>query len=178
MESLNKHFTALTRAVFERHGFAGSQLASQWPAVVGKELAAFAKPGQIKWPRANQTQGQKMGGTLILLAQAGRALEVHYQVPHIIERVNQFLGHAAITAIKVVQTPDQPAPIKTPKPTAGPAAKMAWEKRLAKVADDELKQSLARLATEISPKGPALNPFSTGENTGFDQPKTSSRTLT
>ena len=177
MESLNRHFSALTRAAFERHGFAGSQLAGQWSAIVGKELADIAKPGQIKWPRATQVQGLKQGGTLVVLAQAGRALEVHYQIPHLIERVNQFLGYAAITAIKVIQTPDLPAPRLEPKRIPSPAAKLAWSARIGDIEDAELKAALARLGGEISPQGPSLNPFSTGENTGFDQPQTSSRTL-
>jgi hypothetical protein len=176
MESLNKHFAALTRSVFERHGFAGSQLAGQWPEIAGKDVAAIAKPGQIKWPRSAQGSGRNQGGTLVLLAQAGRALEVHYQTPAIIERLNRFFGYTAISAIKVIQTPDQPAPIKPPKRLPTVAAKAAWSQRLGAIGDDDLKNSLARLAEQISPQGPTLNPFSTGENTGFDQPKTSSRT--
>ena len=177
MQSLNKLFSTLTRAAFERHGFAGSQLASQWPEVAGKEIAAIAKPGQIKWPRATQVQGQKQGGTLVVLAQAGRALEVHYAIPNLIERVNQFLGYAAISAIKVVQTHDLPLPIKPAKLPISSVTKAAWDARLGGIEDTELRAALARLAGEIGPKGPTSNPFSTGENTGFDQPQTSSRTL-
>jgi len=104
-------------------------------------------------------------------------LEVHYASPNLIERVNQFLGYTAISAIKVLQTPDQPVPLKPAKRPISAAAKTAWEARMSAVEDPDLRAALARLAGEISPQGPTSNPFSTGENTGFDQPQTSSRTL-
>lgn len=174
MESLNKHFAALARPAFQRHGFASEQLAAQWAAVVGADLAAATRPEKIKWPRAAESQAQKLGGTLVIRAEAGRALDVHYEISRIIEKVNQFLGYGAITAIKVLASSSLPAPPPPPKRPMRPEAKAAWEQEMAGI-DDDLKSALARLAGNVSPAGPSHPSFSTGENRGFDATPTSSR---
>lgn len=177
MESLSKHFAALAKESFQRHGFASEQIAAQWPAIVGEALAASAKPERIKWPRTAEAQRQKLGGTLVLRASAGLALEVHYEIPRIIERVNQYLGYGAISAVKVVQTSE--LPIAPPAPPKRPSAQATaqWTKSITGIEDDDLKSALARLALAVSPQGPTHSAFSTGENSGFEPPPSSSRKL-
>ena len=176
MESLSKHFSQLARETFQRHGFASEQIAAQWPAIVGEPLASVAKPERIKWPRTAESQKHKLGGTLVLRTPAGLALEVHYEIPRIIERVNQFLGYGAITAVKVVQSGDPPSLPPKPK-LRSPEATKAWNAAITGIEDDELKSALARLALEVSPQGPVHSAFSTGENSGFEPPPSSSRKL-
>jgi hypothetical protein len=178
MESLNKHFSALTKAAFQRHGFASEQLAAQWAVIVGPRLAAVTSPEKIKWPQIAQSQSQKLGGTLVIRAQAGRALDVHYEITRIIEKVNQFLGYGAISAVKVLATADVPPPSTQTKRPPRPETLDAWAGIMTGIADDKLKAALARLGAELSPKGPTHSPFSTGEIRGFDQPPNSSRKLT
>jgi hypothetical protein len=173
METLNKYFSAIAKPAFQRHGFASEQLAAQWSLIVGDAVASVAKPDKIKWP----TQGgvQKQGGTLTIKAQAGRALEVQYEIPRLIEKLNQYLGYGAISAIKVVQTAELP---ELPKPVKRPMSKeaaSAWNTKLAAIEDEDLKTALAKLASHTAPKGPTHSPFSTGENRGFATPPTSSR---
>ncbi len=170
MESLNRHFAALSKAAFQRHGFASLELAAQWRAIVGACAAAEAMPEKINWPKQADAKA-KLGGTLVLRAPAAIALDVHYDTPRLIDRVNQYLGHNAISAIKVLKTTDAPLPtvIKT---QPSPQATMAWENQFeSSISDVELKSALARLGTAISPQGP----FSTGPNTHFEPPLTSSR---
>ena len=174
MDSLFKHFAALTRPAFQRHGFASEQLAAQWPSIVGEGPAALAKPERIKWPRTSEQQKQKLGGTLVLRAPAAFALDIHYDVPRLIERINQFLGYGAISTIKVVKEADVPLPKpERRKPTL--AANAAWHQKITGIAEPELQNALAKLASEISPKGPTHTSFSTGENRRFQPPSTSSR---
>ena len=173
METLNKHFSLIAKAAFQRHGFASEQLAAQWSLIVGDAIASVAKPDKIKWP----TQGgaQKQGGTLTLKAKAGRGLEVQYEIPRIIEKLNQFLGYGAISAIKVIQTadlPDMPKPVKRPM---SPKAQAAWNEKFESIEDENLKAALAKLAEHTAPNGPTHSPFSTGEIRGFATPPTSSR---
>ncbi|MBG1233336.1 DUF721 domain-containing protein [Aestuariivirga litoralis] len=177
MESLNKHFAAIAKETFQRHGFASDQIAAQWPAIVGEAIAAAARPERIKWPRTAEAQKQKLGGTLVLRAPAGLALEVHYEIPRIIERVNQFLGYGAIAAIKVVQSSELPPMPKLPAKPKTQAAVTAWNSAIDGFEDDDLKSALARLALEVSPAGPTTSAFSTGGNSGFETQPTSSRKL-
>ena len=177
MESLNKHFAAITRPAFQRHGFASEQLAAQWSAIVGSGSAATAKPERIKWPTTAAQQKQKLGGTLVLRAPAAFALDIHYEIPRLIERVNQFLGYGAITTIKIVKEADLPVP-KPERRKPNPSASAAWQSEITGIAEPELQEALTKLASEISPRGPSHTSFSTGENRRFEPPPTSSRKLT
>jgi len=139
-------------------------------------LAVMARPERIKWPRAVEAQRHKLGGTLVLRAPAGLALEVHYEIPRIIERVNQFLGYGAISAVKVMQSGE--LPLAPPKPKLrSPEAARAWNTAITGIEDDDLKSALSRLALEVAPQGPTHSDFSTGEKSGFEPPPSSSRKL-
>jgi hypothetical protein len=105
METLVRHFRDLTRAAFARHGFAYGELLAQWPEVVGRELAQFCEPERLRWPRGQQDATRKLGGVLTIRAIPGRALDVEYDAPRIIERINGFYGYAAVSDIKVTQSP-------------------------------------------------------------------------
>ena len=181
METLEKHFRTLAKAAFMRHGFASEQLISQWGAVVGSEIGQFCVPDKIKWPKTAAESARKMGGTLVLRAAQGRALELQYEIPRMIERVNQFLGYGAIAEIKIVQGHMVTKPTKKPNAQSNPAAAVAWQSKMTDIADDELKAALARLAAYAAPLGPKLGPKPTSpqvENGDWPQPSDSVRKMT
>ncbi len=37
--------------VFARQGFASTGLVTHWPSIVGAEVAAYAEPMRLQWPR-------------------------------------------------------------------------------------------------------------------------------
>lgn len=100
-----RHFRDLTRAVFARHGFAYGELLAQWPEVVGRDLAQFCEPERLRWPRGQENSAQKLGGVLTIRAVPGRALDVEYDTPRIIERINSFYGYAAVSEIRITHGP-------------------------------------------------------------------------
>jgi hypothetical protein len=174
METLNKYFGNLAKAAFVRHGFASEQIVSQWDAVVGPAISAFCLPDKIIWPKSASEMVRKSGGTLVLRAHAGRALELQYETPRIMERVNQFLGYGAITAVKVIQTNfSPPQPQSTQKPMTASAI-AAWDEKIADITDEYLKLALARLAANAAPHGPKQR-LSTGENRDWPLNSTSVR---
>ena len=175
METLDKHFRILAKAAFTRHGFASEQLISQWGAVIGPPFADFCLPDKIRWPKTASENARKTGGTLVLRAVAGRGLELQYEGPRIIERVNQFLGYGAITSLKIIQGNLQPAPAKPELRPMAPAAQQAWANQINDITDEDLKAALARLASHAAPNGPKSSKFSTGENKDWSLPPTSSR---
>lgn len=154
METLDKHFRHLAKAAFARHGFASEQLISQWGVVAGATVAQFCVPDKIKWPRTSAEQSRKTGGTLVLRAMQGRALELHYEIPHIMERVNQFLGYGAIADVKIIQGHTVPKAAKVHPQPMKPDAAAAWQSKIDDIADHELKSALARLAALAAPSGP------------------------
>ena len=103
MERLDKHFAKLTKASFARYGFAYGELMARWPEIVGEALARHCEPERIKWPRGAGETAQKLGGTLVIRAAPGRGLDLQYQSHQIIERINQFYGYGAVTAVKIMQ---------------------------------------------------------------------------
>ncbi|MFT3989408.1 DUF721 domain-containing protein [Aestuariivirga sp.] len=148
MDTLDKHFRELTRAAFARHGFAQGEIAARWPEIVGEALAGVTGPGRISWPRGQGEAAQKSGGTLTVRTAPGRALETQYAVPRIIERLNGFMGYAAITQVKIVQASDWPKPVK-PKVLV-PAEKPVHQQQVDRVSDDGLRASLTRLGCAVA----------------------------
>jgi hypothetical protein len=143
MESLGKHFQAIARAALARHGFAQADVVANWTAIVGEELSAISAPERIKWPRRTGEAAQKSGGTLVIRAAPGRALDLQYEASRIAGRVNGFLGYGAVSAVKVVQAagglPERspPAMSKSPK---------SYDRQMLEMIDDEhLKAALERL---------------------------------
>jgi hypothetical protein len=143
METLGKHFRKLTETAMSRHGFAQADILSQWQAIAGERLASLCQPERIKWPRGENSQG----GTLVLKAAPGRALDIQYATPGLIQKINQFFGFEAITAIKITQAKDL-KPATRPTPVATPTAELLAE--LETVSDPALKASLARLGASLS----------------------------
>jgi hypothetical protein len=153
VETLDKHFRKLAAASFERYGFAYAELLTQWPAIVGEELARVSAPERVRWPRradGSEDQGVPGGGTLIVRAVEGRGLDLQYMTPRIIERINAYYGYAAVSTVKVLQgrlpkqarAPEASAPLRL-----GEEARQALADKLQSVADDRLRDALERLGT-------------------------------
>lgn len=89
------------RPALGKRGFAAAEILTHWDNVVGPELAAFACPLEIKFPR-----GRNAGATLHLrIASGAAATLLHLKTPTILARVNGFMGYAAVSAIQVAQGP-------------------------------------------------------------------------
>ncbi|MEW5963884.1 MAG: DciA family protein [Pseudomonadota bacterium] len=153
----------LTRKAFERHGFAAATLLTDWARIVGAEVARYAQPERIKWPKGVATYGEveagaegRPGGTLVLAVDPARAMDVEYRRAQLAERINGYFGYRAIAEIRVVQTPlgagasERPAPL--PASVAAGAAPRAPSPALAAIADDGLRQALARMQAGIEAK--------------------------
>ena len=156
METLAKHFRDITKAAFARYGFAESDLVAHWEAIVGQDLAAVSAPERIKWPRGSGEAARKQGGTLVIRAAPGRALELQYEASRLIARINSFFGYGAITSLKVMQAAELAAPRRKPPALA---EKPVCEQQLGTLDDGPLKAALERLgrgiagASRSSPQG-------------------------
>lgn len=150
MERLDKHFEKLAAASFARYGFAYGELLARWADIAGPGIAALCSPERIKWPRGGGEDKRKLGGTLVLKAEPGRALEVQYQVPLILERVNQFYGYGAISAANVHQGVTANAKNLKNKPKSVDAqSREKISGSVSGVADEDLKAALTRLGEGV-----------------------------
>ena len=150
MERLDKHFKAITSAAFERHGFAKSEILNRWPAIAGDKLAQYSAPLRLTWPRQSPSR-QKTGGTLVVRVDPGLALDLHYEAPRVIERVNGYFGYGAIAAIRIVQGPVAGSARQPSRTTEIEDATERQQLRaqLSGIADERLQGALSRLGSGI-----------------------------
>ena len=122
--------------VARRGGGALGRLKAAWAAAVGAEFAAAT------WPEALGRDG-----ALKLRVASSAALELQHRTPLVIERINSFLGHQAVTRLALIQRPlPLPAPPRPPPPPPLSAEEAtALDSRLAEIADPELRAALAGL---------------------------------
>lgn len=133
---------------FARQGFASSELVTRWTHIAGAEIAAHCEPIKIQWPRAVHDE-DPAPGTLVLRVEGPAAIEIQHLSGVILERVNRFFGWQAIGQIALRQAPlrrtAKPAAPAPPDPQK--TARIAAE--LGDVADEDLKDALARLGAMV-----------------------------
>lgn len=167
--AIGSFLPGLTRKVFEKYGFSTADLLTNWPEIVGDELARHTAPQRLKWPRQydetasseanegrNRQRSRPQGATLLLMVDGGRALDVQYQARQIVERVNAFFGYRAIAAIKILQGPiaAQASDMSSKsKPLALPKAVLSQHRTLISgIEDDGLREALERLGAQVAAK--------------------------
>ena len=133
---------------FARQGFASRQLVTRWAEIAGSEIAEHSQPMKIQWQRPVEGQPQEPA-TLVLRVEGPMALEIQHSSDVIIERVNRFFGWAAIGRIALRQAPlDRPQP-KPPRQPPAPARGERVPATLGPIADEALRDALARLGAAI-----------------------------
>jgi hypothetical protein len=104
-------------AAFVRAGFSDPTLVLRWSEIAGPEVARLAQP--LKFSDGPQRNGTD--GTLTLRATPGAALFLSHEKRALCERINAYLGRAAVSQLKFSQgalLPRPPAP--KPEKPAGP----------------------------------------------------------
>lgn len=130
-----------------KRGFATVDLLSSWDAIVGPRYAGFTQPEKLAKPRAGDGPG-----VLTVRVDGARAIYLQHELPQFIDRINRFLGYAAVGEVRIVQKPlparasRKPAPL----PALPAAAEAAVAEAVAPVADGPLRESLRALGRAIS----------------------------
>ena len=96
-----------------RRGFAEASLLADWATIVGPVLARRCQPVRIDHP-----PGRRQGGTLLLQAGGGVALELQHAAPQLLERINTYFGHRVVRQLRLLQMPLPPRRAPSPPPTA------------------------------------------------------------
>jgi hypothetical protein len=132
---------------FRKQGFASAELVTRWTEIVGADIAAHSEPIKIQWTRPADGE-EREPGTLVLRVEGPAAIEIQHSTHVICERVNQFLGWRAIARIALRQAPLRRA-TRTATPAGDPAAVARLAANLPDIADDDLRQALARLGAAV-----------------------------
>ncbi|MBA85924.1 DUF721 domain-containing protein [Thalassobius sp. S69A] len=144
------------RKAGESRGFAVTRLLTHWPEVVGEDIAAIARPVDVKYGRSGG-----FGATLTLLTTGAQAPMLEMQKDQIRQKVNGVYGYNAIARIRITQT----APTgfsegqasfayrQKPKPKAPDPEITSQARQMAEGATDEnLRQALEALARNVLSK--------------------------
>ncbi|MGI9411598.1 MAG: DUF721 domain-containing protein [Hyphomicrobiaceae bacterium] len=101
----------LTKKAFQKYGFSTAALLTDWPTIVGAELARHTRPERLNWPRRAELDDETNSGTrrtgakVILRVEPARVLDVQYQSQQIKDRINAYFGYAAISDVRFLQAP-------------------------------------------------------------------------
>ncbi|MEX2615161.1 MAG: DciA family protein [Alphaproteobacteria bacterium] len=138
----------LTAKAIGRHGFSEGSLITDWPAIVGHELAAVSQPEKLAFSR-----GERTGGVLHIRVQGGVATELQHQEPLIVERINSHFGYGAVARLRLVHAPmnRRQSPRRKPAVMAvpDPELKAGLREVVGKVTDDETRAVLERIGMAI-----------------------------
>lgn len=157
LKSLGAHIARLTGPLARRRGTATALLRAEWSLIAGPDIARLSlperlvgAPGRTAGKAAAGTAGPS-GGTLRLRVDGPLALELQHQAPQLIERINGYLGHAAVARLQIVQgpLPRRPPPARPPAAPLGPARQRALRDKLAPVEDSDLRHALERLGRAV-----------------------------
>jgi hypothetical protein len=154
----------LLEPTLRERGFASATLLAEWAEIIGPALAEFMVPLEIRWPRKRMDAGstarrggrmqEKAEGAVLVVACAGAfALEVQMASGRVLDAVNRRLGFRAVTRLEIRQG-------ETPKPRAAFMEReisaeliTAQKAALTDIADDALREALARMGAGIAAKG-------------------------
>lgn len=151
MNRLDHHFKIVTRAAYERYGRAYGEMLARWPAIAGDRLAAQTRPERIVWPRSEPKE-RKSDGVLVVRVEPAFALDLQYEAPVLIERINGYFGYGAIGRLRIVKGPTGNKPRKAPRPPVAVDPE-AIGKQLAGIDDDRLKAALSKLGSGLKSVG-------------------------
>ena len=133
-----------------RRGFTEASLLADWPQIVGAALASRCQPLRIDY-----APGRRRGGTLLVQAGGGVALEIQHATPQIVERVNVYFGFPAVRQLRLLQMPIRQPPPR-PRPglrTLGPGEEAALAHEVREVEAEELRAALLQLGRALRASG-------------------------
>jgi hypothetical protein len=135
----------LSTAALTRNGFRDPTLVLRWDDIAGKDIARIARPLKL-------SEGAN-GGTLTLRAEPGASLFLQHETRQLCERINAYLGRAAVTKLRFVQGPLAPKLIHRPPPKRA-AHVPANDPALSYKGPESLREALVNLARARAPRMP------------------------
>ncbi|MGF1629873.1 MAG: DUF721 domain-containing protein [Kiloniellaceae bacterium] len=154
LRALGGSLGTVTKRAFARRGLTGADIARQWPAIVGAELAAHCRPRQLRFPKP----GEAVDGRLTLRVESSWSLQVQHLEPLVLERINGFFGYRAVARLVLQQGPLPPLrggpSAGSKKIPEGPPEPLERElsAKLSTVADPELRAALEGLGRSLRQK--------------------------
>lgn len=146
----------LAAPALRKRGFAQAKLITDWPAIVGEEMARYTVPQKLAFPRSSKTDA-----ILHLRVASGYALELQHSAPQIIDRINGFFGYRAVADLRYAQGPIPPQrkPRRVTPPRLNTADEARLQRTVGEMGDTGLRDALLRLGRAVrTGRGPGNGP--------------------
>ncbi len=132
--------------VAAKRGFGTARLMAGWNDIVGPDHAAWTRPEKLAF-----TRGAAAGGVLTVGVSGPRVVLLQHEIPQFIQRINSFLGFAAVAEIRLVQRAFSAGPGRAANSiaTLTPAAKAGLDSAVAGVEAEGLRESLRALGAAV-----------------------------
>lgn len=127
-------------------------LIQSWEDIVGANVGQSSRPLKIMWPRRLHENDPFQPATLVIACEGFTAMRMQHETGEIINRVNGFLGFAAIGRIKIEQKPltgKQERRLRKPVDIP-PSQARKIEGQTSVIEDDGLRGALERLGRSIA----------------------------
>jgi len=105
---LGQLLAPLIRPLAKKRPPAEAALLTDWPGIVGPELAQLAWPLRLRFDRPSE----RSQGVLELACEGVAAVEVQHLAPQFIGRVNAYLGYPAVARLRIRQKSVSKRPLK------------------------------------------------------------------
>jgi hypothetical protein len=143
--------SAILDPMLRRRAGISIAMVQSWEEIAGERLASSTRPERVLWPRRAHEDDPFAPATLVIACEGMAALRLQHETGEIIQRINAFLGFAAIGRIRIVQKPVTSDSGKT-RPVLRQLSSTE-ESRIAgtveNIEDDALRTSLANLGKTI-----------------------------
>lgn len=93
----------IAASIFRKRGFTEAGILTDWPAIIGPQLAGQCWPEKIIFPG-----GARSGGILHIRVDGPVATELQHREPQIVERINSYFGYSAVSRLHFLQGPLPP----------------------------------------------------------------------
>lgn len=129
-----------------RKGLAFGALITDWPSIVGQQLALRTQPDKLVFPR-----GKREDATLHVRAMGAIALELQHLEPIIIEKINGFFGYRAVSRLRLVHAAPATLPARRPPSVRplSPTEETTVLTATAAIEDDGLRDALERFGRSL-----------------------------
>ncbi len=131
IRSLGELAPAALGDALARQGFAGSEIVTRWPEIVGTELAPHCEPVRLAWPPRGPSSDPgrpREPAVLFVRVESAHALELQHMQAVVLERVNRYFGWACVGSLRFRQ---------------GPVTRRGQSARVRKVASDAARGRVA-----------------------------------
>ncbi|MBQ7284888.1 MAG: DUF721 domain-containing protein [Alphaproteobacteria bacterium] len=101
--SVSSMLMPLAKKILGKKGFVEVDILTNWPQIVGDELAEYVLPQSIDFPK-----GERNNGVLrVSVSGGGFALELQHREKNVIQKINAYFGYAAVASLRIVQNAAQ-----------------------------------------------------------------------